>query len=95
LRRGVGSYRRRGLHDRTELKIIEMFLFTAEAGVHVEPTSEDISEARWVPVEAAVSLLTDTADKAFLLRVRRLIADVVLTLQRETGGVDFGGGPGQ
>src|SRR5260370_33439852 len=71
--RELGSYERHkigvnGGDDRSELKVITMFLFrTSEKGLR--PVDPDNPEARWVERAKVASLLTHERDKRFFLSV--------------------------
>ncbi len=69
----LGSYERHpwlpdGTEDRTELKEIHMFLFTAPDSDALAPTLE-IEFARWVPFERVIAESGNEADRAWFAQV--------------------------
>lgn len=71
--RELGTYERYkiGVHggdDRSELKVITMFLFRTSEKV-LRPMDPDNPEARWVERAKVASLLTHERDKQFFLGV--------------------------
>ena len=56
--------------DRTDLKVITMFLFRTKASA-LSPVDPENPEARWVPVKEAAELLTHPKDKEFFLGIAR------------------------
>ena len=71
--RPLGSYQRariglNGGENGSELKNLTFFLFEA-AQEKLQPIDPDNPEARWVPREKAVELLTHPKDREFLLQV--------------------------
>jgi ADP-ribose pyrophosphatase YjhB (NUDIX family) len=71
--RGLGTYERHkigvdGGDDRSELKVITMFLFrTSEKSLR--PVDPDNPEAKWVEKSKVARLLTHEKDKEFFRRV--------------------------
>ncbi|MBI1974351.1 MAG: NUDIX domain-containing protein [Candidatus Zambryskibacteria bacterium] len=70
----LGSYQRYRIgkggvgDDKTEVKIIIMFLFTTlENAIH--PIDPENPEAKWVPREKVAALLTHPKDKEFFLSI--------------------------
>lgn len=69
----LGSYERYriglgGGEDRSELKSIEMYLFTTDLQA-LQPKDPKIPEARWVDKEEVAELLTHPRDKEFFRSV--------------------------
>ena len=70
----LGSYERHriGLNtneeDASELKVIEMFLFTT-AEERLKPLDPDNPEARWVAPHEVAQLLTHPKDQAFFIKI--------------------------
>jgi 8-oxo-dGTP pyrophosphatase MutT (NUDIX family) len=70
----LGSYKRfriglDGSDDKSEFKIITMFLFrTSEVGT--APVDPENPEARWVSVEDVEKLLTHQRDREFFARIK-------------------------
>ena len=76
--RELGSYERHkigvnGGDDRSELKIITMFLFRTKA-MDLQPVDRDNPEARWVEKSKVAQLLTHRKDKAFFQGVQGTIS---------------------
>jgi ADP-ribose pyrophosphatase YjhB (NUDIX family) len=76
--RELGSYERHkigvnGGEDRSELKIITMFLFRTKA-MDLQPVDRDNPEARWVEKSKVAQLLTHRKDKAFFQGVQGTIS---------------------
>lgn len=72
--RELGSYERHkisrdGGDDRTERKVITMFLFRTSEKT-LKPVDPDNPEARWVEKSKVALLLTHEKDKEFFRRVR-------------------------
>jgi ADP-ribose pyrophosphatase YjhB (NUDIX family) len=70
----LGSYERHrigidGEEEKSELKTIEMFLYTTEQ-TDLLPEDPDNPEARWVDVDKVADLLTHKKDKEFFESVR-------------------------
>jgi hypothetical protein len=61
----------KGNDDRSERKIIIMFLFQTNQSA-LRPTDRE-HDARWVTVDEAINLLTHPADKEFLRGARNRI----------------------
>jgi len=71
--RNLGAYKRYkgkpgGGDDTTELKTIHMFFFTTEQE-KVAPLDPGNPEAKWVPKEEVVGLLTHEVDAAFYRKI--------------------------
>lgn len=69
----LGSYQRYrigldGGDDRSELKMIHMFLFTTNQE-ELKPMDPDNPEARWVNRDRVAELLTHAKDKEFFLKI--------------------------
>ncbi len=67
----LGSYERfrlnaQGVEDASELKVIQMFLFTTDEE-DLRPQDPENPEARWVEKHEVVEMLTHAADKDFFL----------------------------
>jgi ADP-ribose pyrophosphatase YjhB (NUDIX family) len=76
--REMGSYERHkigvnGGDDRSELKIITMFLFRTKA-MDLQPVDRDNPEARWVEKSKVAQLLTHRKDKKFFQDVEGTIS---------------------
>jgi ADP-ribose pyrophosphatase YjhB (NUDIX family) len=77
--RELGSYERHrigvdGGDDRSELKVIKMFLFrTGEKSL--TPVDPDNPEARWVEKSKVAPLLTHEKDKEFFRGVQRALSE--------------------
>jgi 8-oxo-dGTP pyrophosphatase MutT (NUDIX family) len=72
--RELGSYERHkigvnGGDDRSELKVITMFLFRTSAKL-LKPVDPDNPEAQWVEKSKVALLLTHQKDKEFFRRVK-------------------------
>ena len=72
--RELGSYERHkiGMHggdDRSELKVITMFLFRTSEKL-LKPVDPDNPEAQWVEKSKVALLLTHQKDKEFFRRVK-------------------------
>ena len=72
--RELGTYERYkigvdGGDDRSELKVITMFLFRT-SGKELRPVDPDNPEARWVERSKVAPLLTHERDKQFFLGVK-------------------------
>src|SRR3989344_560198 len=73
----LGKYQRYRLskdggEDKSELKIITMFLFATSESV-LKPIDLENPEARWVKKKEVVDLLTHPKDKQFFLRIENKI----------------------
>jgi ADP-ribose pyrophosphatase YjhB (NUDIX family) len=77
--RDLGSYERHrigvdGGDDRSELKVITMFLFrTSEKSL--KPVDRDNPEARWVERSKVALLLTHEKDKGFFERIEKTLSE--------------------
>jgi len=73
--RDLGTYERYRIaddgvaEDKSELKRMHMFLFTADK-VDLVPQDPENPEARWVAVDEVASLLTHPKDKEFFLGIK-------------------------
>ena len=70
----LGDYQRykideKGREDTSEWKTITMFLFKTNE-ILLKPVDPENPEARWVPKQEVVELLTHPRDKEFFLRIR-------------------------
>ncbi len=68
----LGSYERMGGKNLDELKHITIFLFKTKQ-FSLKPIDPHNPEARWVPKEEVVNLLTHEKDKEFWLSVKDII----------------------
>lgn len=64
LKGDLGSYRRMGGRDMQEPKLIRMFLFSTDEA-RLAPVDPHNPEARWVPVDDVLKLLTHEKDREF------------------------------
>ena len=55
-----------GTDDKSEVKIIELFLFSTDSQDELQPIDAHNPEARWVSIEEAMQLLTHEKDRDFL-----------------------------
>lgn len=65
----LGSYERMGGKDMSQLKHITIFLFQTKQ-MNLKPVDPANPEARWVPKEEVVNLLTYEEDRVFWLGVK-------------------------
>ena len=77
----LGSYTRFALlpnntDDRSRLKEIHMFLFSAKQGAELRPTLE-IEEATWVPLQSLVEHIGNSADRAWFVSVFERVRQAV------------------
>jgi len=67
--KNLGSYKRKSLNNKNEIKTIYMFLFETDQE-DLKPVDHHNHEARWVDKDKVADLLTHPKDKKFFIQIK-------------------------